>query len=230
MNILDFIFPKACFGCGKPNCYFCPTCLAKIKRVPQICPVCEKPSPFGETHPGCRSRYSLDGLVSFLVYDGTARQAIHKLKYRLVTDLKDELFRLIFQDLSRRKEFLALNKFIIQYQPVILPIPLYWYKYNFRGFNQAALFGQALAQKFKLPLSEKILVRKRATTSQTKLTIEERRKNVADAFAVSPIIHNSQFHILLIDDVWTTGATLKTAGDLLKRKGAKKVWGLTLAK
>lgn len=230
MSILDLIFPKACFGCGRPGGYFCPNCLAKIKRVPQICPVCEKPSPFGETHPGCRSRYSLDGLASFLVYDGTARQAIHKLKYRLVTDLKDELFRLIFQDFSQRNEFLALNKFIIQYQPVIVPIPLYWYKYNFRGFNQATLFGQTFAQKFKLPLSEKILVRKRATISQTKLTKEERRKNVADAFTVSSIIHNSQFNILLIDDVWTTGATLKTAGNLLKRSGAEKVWGLTIAR
>lgn len=230
MSILDFIFPKACFGCGRPGGYFCPNCLAKIKRVFQICPVCEKPSPFGETHPGCRSRYSLDGLTSFLVYDGTARQAIHKLKYRLVTDLKDELFRLIFQDFSQRNEFLALNKFIIQYQPVIVPIPLYWYKYNFRGFNQATLFGQTFAQKLKLPLSEKILVRKRATISQTKLTKEERRKNVADAFTVSPIIHDSQFNILLIDDVWTTGATLKTAGNLLKRSGAKKVWGLTIAR
>ncbi len=229
MNLLDLVFPRQCLGCGRSGIYFCPGCAAKIKLTSQICPVCERPSPFGETHPSCRSRYSLNGLASFFTFEGVIRTAIHKLKYRLVTDLKTELFSLILREWPKET---ALNKFIDQYQPIVLPIPLYWLKENQRGFNQSSLFSQEISRRFNLPFSDRILLRNRSTTSQTKLTMEERRRNVEQAFVVNPkcLPAGRQASYLLVDDVWTTGATLKTAGNLLKRAGAKMVWGLTIAR
>lgn len=230
MSILDLLFPEMCLGCKKTGQYFCDTCREKIIRVSQVCPVCEKPSPFGQTHPVCSSRYSLDGLCSFFSFDGLIKKAIHELKYRFVTSLKDELLSLVFKDISWKGDFLVMNKFIIQYKPIIVSIPLYWHKYNYRGFNQSTLIGQFFADKYKLLFSEEILLRKRATISQTKLSMEERRKNVEDVFFINIEKEKMPENILLVDDVWTTGATLKTAGNLLKRNGAKRVWGVTIAR
>lgn len=231
MSILDFLFPKHCLGCGKTGVYFCPRCLASIKRVPQICPGCERASPFGQTHPLCTTRYTLDGLVSLFAYGGIIREAIHKLKYRYVTDLTKEFLTLIFRELAnRQKELLLLSRFCQESKPTIIPIPLFWYKENERGFNQASLFGKKLANELNLQFSDKILVRTKNVPSQTKLTQKERKENVKGIFSVSPIVHSSSFSILLVDDVWTTGATLKEATRVLKEGGVKKVWGLTMAR
>ncbi len=229
MSLLDLIFPKCCLGCGRSGVYFCPACTAKIRVVFQVCPVCERSSPFGETHFNCQGRYTLSGLTSFFAYEGIIRKAIHQLKYRLVTDLKDELSQKVKEKLEKKGgEFILLDRFLTKEKPVVVPIPLYWYKENYRGFNQAELIGKIFSDRFNLPLSNKVITRKRSTLSQTKLNPKERQKNVQEAFSVAEVPPPA--NILLVDDVWTTGATLKTAGNLLKKAGAKKVWGITIAR
>ena len=232
MGLLDLIFPKHCVGCGKEGNYFCSKCLPLIKRVKQRCPVCERPTPFGQTHDFCRTKSSLDGLISLFAYEGIARAAIHKLKYKLVTDLESDFWGIIKSDLEKRgEELLVLKKYFSGEKPVVIPIPLYWYKEHFRGFNQSSLFGKKLSDHYKLPFSDKILVRGRSVPSQTKLTQKERQKNVSGIFRPAPNISVSQYpNILLIDDVWTTGATMKEAAKTLKSAGAKMVWGLTIAR
>lgn len=231
MGLLDFVFPKHCVGCGRAGEYFCPRCTATIKKVSQVCPVCERPTPFGQTHDFCRTRNSLDGLISLFAYEGIVRGAIHKLKYRLVTDLESEFWEIIQGDLEKRgEETLLLKRFIAEEKPVVIPIPLHWYKEHSRGFNQSSLFGKRLAKSFNLSFSDKILVREKSVPSQTKLTQKERKENVKGIFSISPNIHNSLFNILLVDDVWTTGATLKEAARTLKSAGAERVWGLTVAR
>jgi len=231
VDILNFLFPKYCLGCGKQGSYFCPKCLQSAKAIKQICPVCEKQTPFGQAHNFCQTRNCLDGLISFFAYEGIIRLAIHKLKYRLVTDLKEELWQIINNDWQKREEeMMVLKKFLNTERPLVVPIPLYWHKENIRGFNQASLFGEKLSLKFNLLFSDKILVRKKNVPSQTKLTQKEREENVKGIFSVSPNIHNSLFNILLVDDVWTTGATLKEATRVLKEGGVKRVWGLTIAR
>lgn len=144
----------------------------------------------------------------------------------------NEFLKIIFQEFKNRPNELALfNRFCQENNPTIVPIPLFWYKENERGFNQVKLIEKELSKRLNLPFSNKLLVRKKMTASQTKLNPKDRLKNVADAFSTSPhILISSYPYILLIDDVWTTGATLKTAGNVLKRAGVKKVWGLTLAR
>lgn len=148
-----------------------------------------------------------------------------------MTDLTKEFLTLIFRELAnRQKELLLLSRFCQESKPTIIPIPLFWYKENERGFNQASLFGKKLANELNLQFSDKILVRTKNVPSQTKLTQKERKENVKGIFSVSPIVHSSSFSILLVDDVWTTGATLKEATRVLKEGGVKKVWGLTMAR
>jgi len=202
-----------------------------IKRVRQICPVCERPTPFGQTHKFCRTRNSLDGLISLFAYEGIVRGAIHKLKYKLVTDLESEFWEIIKSDLEKRgEEMLVLKRFVSEEKPVIIPIPLYWYKEHSRGFNQSSLFGKRLASCFSLSFSDKIFVRSRSVPSQTKLTQKEREENVKGIFKVGATAPGSLPNVLLVDDVWTTGATMKEATKTLKIAGVKTVWGLTVAR
>jgi len=230
VTFLDAFFPRRCLGCGQTGGYFCPSCLPKIKRVTQICPVCERPSPFGQTHPRCYSRPSLTGLISFFVYEGIIRKAIHRLKYRQVTDLLEELWQIVTQELGGRAEELSGFHQFLKEKPAVIPVPLFWYKENLRGFNQSSLIGERLAERCNLTFLSNFLIRQKMTSTQTKLNPKERQKNVGNAFIINPDYSLPIADCILIDDVWTTGATLKTAGSVLKRAGTKNVWGLTLAR
>lgn len=229
-SLLDLIFPKKCVGCGKQGNYFCAKCTKLINQVGQICPVCERQSPFGQTHKFCLTRNNLNGLTSFFTYDGIIRNAIHQLKYKYITDLKNELWTIIESCLKENKEKMTVTESFIKQRPMVIPIPLYWRKENWRGFNQSSLFAQKIANYYHLQFSDKILFRTKNNISQTKLSEKERKKNIKGIFFTNP---NSQLLItncLLIDDVWTTGATLKEATGVLKSSGVKQVWGLTIAR
>lgn len=227
---MDAFFPRRCLGCGQTGGYFCPSCLLKIKRVTQICPACERPSPFGQTHPRCYSRLSLTGLISFFVYEGIIRKAIHQLKYRQVTDLLDEFWGIVTQELAGRTEELSGFHQFLKEKPAVIPVPLFWYKENLRGFNQSSLIGERLAERCNLTFLSNFLIRQKMTSTQTKLNPKERQKNVEGAFVINSRSLLPTTNFLLMDDIWTTGATIKAAGNVLKRAGAKKVWGLTIAR
>ncbi len=183
MNLLNLLFPKICLGCGSQGGYFCTECKQKIRNTYQICPVCGKPSPFGRTHNFCLTKFSLDGLFSFFAYGGIIREAIHKLKYKLVTDLEPEFWQVIKNEIEKKEiGMTAFNQFMEKEKPVVVPIPLYWKKQNFRGFNQSSLFGERTADYYNLLFSGKMLVRKKNVASQTKLSREEREKNVKGIF------------------------------------------------
>lgn len=228
--LLDFLFPRRCLDCGKWGQYFCPSCRKKIIPLEkQICPVCNKPSIYGLTHPCCQTKYSLDGLASIFPYEGVIKKAITKLKYKFITDLAQDLIELIafpFQAQIRNSSFLIRNS------TILAPIPLHSYRKRQRGFNQAELLGEILAKKFGWQFRADVLKRIRYTKPQVKLKKEERGKNIRGAFAFNKnslfVIRDSKF--ILFDDVWTTGATLREAGNILKRGRVKKVYGLTLAR
>lgn len=216
---IDSLFPRRCLGCGKWGQYFCPSCLKKKELLDQqICPVCQKPAILGKTHPDCQAKYSLDGLTSIFSYEGLIRKAITKLKYRFVTDLAEELIDLTIAHLR-----LPTRKPI-----TLIPVPLHPRRKRWRGFNQAELLGEILAKKWGGEVRKDILIRQKHTKPQTKLKIKERRKNVQGVFALSK--NRPPLRLILFDDVWTTGSTLKECGLVLKRNGTKFIWGLTLAR
>jgi len=242
--LLNFLFPRTCLGCGKIGLpaeasakaghYFCPFCIQKINLIEnQICPVCEKSSPFGQTHRVCQKNRSLDGLISFFAYEGMVKKAIHQLKFKYVTDLADELFGLVREtwEMGEGNRFSQMKRFVKDKKPTIVPVPLYWYKENQRGFNQAEIFAQNLANSWNLEVKNDLLIRKKSTIPQAGLSEKERQKNIANAFVLSPNIPISSYpHILMVDDIWTTGATLKSCAKVIKEAGAQEVWGLTLAR
>jgi competence protein ComFC len=235
---LDFLFPKYCVNCKKIGSYLCPNCFSYLSfDVNDICLVCKRQSFNGFTHPRCLSKYSIDGAFSALNYKGVAKKLVYKFKYKPhLTDLKTVLSDLFYEALIQKEGFNA----ILDYQPILVPIPLHQSKLKSRGYNQAEILAESLAQNLNLPSTlssgqkgktQNLLERTRDTRSQVGLKQEERQENMKNAFRISNNqfpISNNQF--LLVDDVLTTGSTLLEAAKVLKKAGAKKVWGITLAR
>lgn len=225
MDIRDILFPKRCVGCGRIGWYVCASCASDIIQVSEnekICPMCGRTALDGATHPGCRRRYGLDGLTSFFRYRGIVRKAIKSLKYRLVSDLASEFSALmpdsVMRDISKHA-----------YNAVLLPMPLHPSRQKMRGFNQAEALGVHIATRLQIPVSPDILYRTRNTVAQADIKKrEDRLKNMQEVFACKQKVFPR--NIVLFDDVFTTGATMRSAATALKHAGAKRVWAVTVAR
>lgn len=229
MDFFDLIFPKKCVNCKKQGSYLCENCFIFLSfDVKNLCLVCDKASYNGLTHPVCKSRYAIDGCFSALPYNKTAQKLIYNFKYKpYLTDLKTVLADLFYESIIQNEN---LMKLMADGSWFVVSIPLSNPKFKKRGYNQAEILAKTLANKFNIPF-QNILKRVRDTKTQVGLSNIKRRLNVKDAFK----IHNSKFiiqnmSIFLVDDVVTTGSTLKEAANVLKRNGAKRVIGLTLAR
>lgn len=228
--LLDLLFPKKCAGCKKTGTYFCSDCISAILQKDLICPVCEEVSMGGETHPLCGKTYSLDGLWTLGWYQGALRNAVKDLKYRRVSNISESLADLILDYWRKFKPIIFDEIRKSRKQWVIVPVPLHWWRQNYRGFNQAAAIGQILSRSLEIDYCD-ALKRIRYTKPQVKLKGKERRQNIRDAFALSAMNDKRlTMNVLLIDDVWTTGSTLKECCYILKKNGAQKVWAITLAR
>jgi ComF family protein len=187
--------------------------------------MCGKPSIDGITHIKCRKKLGLDGIATFWDYSGVIRSAIMKLKYSYAKEMSKDLASLVTDKIKSTEITIAIPK-----QSVLIPIPLHWHKKNYRGFNQsseiASLISNALGTKFVNDL----LIRKELKKSQTELKGNERKKNVRGVFSFNNNYDINGTNIIIFDDVYTTGSTIKEAGKVLKKNGAGLVWGLTIAK
>ena len=209
MSFLDVLFPKVCFGCGKEGVYLCPDCLQKEKIVNQ--------------NYSRRNTPYLDGQISLFRYRGGVRKAILALKYNFASDIAKELGGHVAKTLKSRDFFKG--------KKIIIPIPVYKNRANWRGFNQAEEIARSLGEVLEWEVRKDILIKVRPTAPQTGLSGKQRIENLKGSFDVNPGVSISLFrNIILFDDVWTTGSTLNEAGKVLKENGVKKVWGIAFAK
>lgn len=225
--ILDILFPKKCAGCKRVGSYYCQDCIKNSFQKELICPICTRFAIGGQTHPICKRKFSMDGLWSLGVYQGTLKQAILNLKYYSVSDISQTLVNLIIEYWARHTPFLLE---MVKKDPenwVITSVPLHWYRQNRRGFNQSEVLGKLLAKNLGLTYKN-LLIRSVYTKTQVGLLQSERRKNIKGVFKINQDEQNLK--IILLDDVWTTGSTMKECTYVLKKAGAKTVWGLTLAR
>lgn len=161
-------------------------------------------------------------------YEDGLRELIHLLKYGGVRPAAKVLGRMLAEAIAKlENEFGA--------QPVlVVPVPLYRGRHHQRGFNQAELVAGAAIRLSgsgrRLHLRPDILKRKRDTTSQTGLTSHQRRENLRGAFEVTRSAAIKGRELLVVDDVYTTGATVSECTRVLRRAGASKVWVVTVAR
>jgi len=233
---LDFLFPPSCLLCRKQGDFICPACKKSLGFLTrQVCPYCAKPSLTGQVHEACRKGYFLDGLVSAFSYHSPFKKIIAQIKFEpYLFSALGELTVNAIAYLDSDDRFLPFRDFIRKSDPVVVPIPLHKSKLRQRGFNQAQIIGKKVASYYGLALEKKLLLRGRSTKPQFKLDERERWRNIKGAFLIDEArLGNCPASrlpsVLLVDDIWTTGATMKEATRVLKRAGIPKVWGLTLA-
>ena len=168
--------------------------------------------------------------VAFGLYEGRMKAAIHAFKY----DRMHPAARRLSEMLAHAIAQLAPDA---PAELLVVPVPLHRAKQAQRGFNQARLLAEGSLRSlrhthpgWKLTLAPTTLMRLRATESQAGLTVRQRRLNVRGAFTVSHPAVVAGKDVLLIDDIFTTGATARAAGSALRRAGAASVWVATLAR
>ena len=215
--------------------YFCPECRGDFPRIEfPACSHCgrefEYPDGGAPLCVDCRSRPRHLGRVrSFGVYDGSLRIAVHQLKYRSRTPLAGPLGKLLFDAFLRHWPEADVD--------LVAPVPLHRRKFRQRGFNQAfLLIGKwpALAAEKGLSfpremIRKSVLERIRWTPSQVGMNRDSRRTNLRQAFAMGGGVDVSGKRVLLVDDVYTTGATADECAGTLRSAGAARVDVLTLA-
>ncbi len=224
--VLNLFFPKKCLGCNCPDTYLCRDCFNKIElSLNNTCFFCGKITWQGKII-DCQKENYLDRIVFAANYKNPlVRDLIKNFKYHYVKELAQPLTQLIIKSLA------LCGKSSVPHNAVVLSIPLYKIRHRTRGFNQAELLAQKIADYFNLPLETNILKRIIPGIPQANIKDNEKRKeNIKNVFDINPEYLVKEKSIVLVDDVATTGATLVEAGKILKNNGANEVWGLVVAR
>ena len=205
---LDSLQPLAgpvCATCGRVF----PSALAAISAQP-LCYACR------------RGVYAFDAARSYGAYDEKMARAILLLKHHGVTPLAAWFARRLIEVVERQPALFAAD--------VVVPVPLDKGRRRQRGYNQAELIARPLARHLRVPLRSYLLVRKRPRPDKLKLTRRERWTTVRGAYAIHQAARIDKLRVLLVDDVFTTGATLDACSRVLRSGGATFVVGLTVAR
>lgn len=234
MNLLDFIFPLKCPVCEnvlkRGENGICHSCRISLPRVSEPrCKRCGKPIDVPEEqycHDCERKRKGADVLaagVALWVYDTRMKRVMANFKYEGCTAdasfFAKELLRFHGAEIERWRT------------EAIIPVPIHRRKKWFRGYNQAAVLADELGELLQLPVLSDALLRTRYTKPQKGLDSKQRAANVSGAFALKEKGENalcSLRSVLLVDDIYTTGATLEACGDILCRTGVQKVYFVCL--
>jgi ComF family protein len=223
---LHLFFPPLCAGCGRLGEILCPQCAQEVEPVPlPQCTRCGRPQPKATMRCADCARHPQDPLTltrAAALHLHPLRQAIHELKYQA----RPELAPLLARYLSA---VYALEPWCSLPEPItaVVPIPLHSQRKEERGYNQAELLAENFSNFQHLPMQPTWIERRRETRQQVGLASSERQSNVEGAFYATPAVANQR--LLLIDDVYTTGATLRACAAAALAAGAQAVYGLTLA-
>ena len=220
-NSIDWLFPPECIGCGKEGVLICSECWHSMVRANlNSCIYCGAQLPTRGVCTRCEQlQHAIHELRYVAAYQGVMRTAIHRLKYERDLGIALELADMLAQIMQATSWQIDL----------IMPVPLSEKRKAQRGYNQAALLAYPLSLKLHIPENTKSLVRVHETRSQVNLNFKERQENVQGAFSADPAIVKDKT-ILLVDDVFTTGATINAAAAALREAGSKRVYALTVAK
>lgn len=234
----DLLFPKSCLGCKKEGSFLCPDCLELLNVLDHNYCLCEhsnfwinKESQIG-TCQKCKSK-NLSGLFFALSYSENplVKKLIGQFKYKpyikqLARPLADILL-LHFIKIGKNTDAVWENA-------ALVPVPLDKKKLKERGYNQSEELAKELAKTLKIPVILNVLLKTKSTPPQMEQNREERSKNLVGAFSTNKNCASSELaqfsKIFLVDDVYTTGATMGECAKVLHSSGAKSVWGIALAR
>ena len=214
---LDYIFPPRCTFCGN---------LTEGRTSYQACDSCIKKLPFIKENFYFAIRDliklgNIDNILCVFEYSGIVKHSLIKYKFYNKGSYYKTYADMIFERINNTY---TKNKF-----DMVISVPLHRKRKAIRGYNQAYLISKALSMRLNIPEKSNLIKRKYNTKPQSLLSGKERQKNIKNAFDLKDSSKISGKHILIIDDIMTTGSTLNELGKLLKNKGAVKVVGAVVA-
>lgn len=224
------LFPPFCVHCAREGAWLCSNCEEKLVPFPQpVCPLCAIRMPDGRLTCGCSQKTRLTRfLCGYPLKNSVARALVYTYKYRHGAMLHGIIFSLMQKWLSRH--YLE-TLFSHQSSFIVIPVPLHTKRLNQRGFNQAELLAKDFSSHYRLSIKAAVLARIKHTQSQVGVQNREaREKNMECAFAVTDALAVKGMKIILVDDVYTSGATMRACSIALRSAGALEVWGLTFAR
>lgn len=155
--------------------------------------------------------------------EGPIKELIHNFKYNHILELGPVLGEYLVKALKKNNKLLTGD-------PLITAVPLHFWRRSQRGFNQSEILADYLSSRLDLPKNFKILRKIRLTSPQVKFSGDKRRENLKNSFVFSQKINFLGRTLIIVDDVTTTGTTLNECARVLRKAGAKKVWGLVVSK
>lgn len=230
--VLDIIFPQTtCCVCREAGNYssrhpWCPKCEGEMERLKKIMPICDHCGKYLEKGESlcveCRQNpppFSIARAVG--PYEDPFRIAVKVFKFLGRKHLARRMGDMMAEVIKGEERFWPLD--------IIVPVPISLGNLKQRGFNQTELLARRISRKIKVAMDSKILVRIKETPSQRELSREEREKNLLCAFQVAAPQKIKGKKILLVDDVYTTGSTIRECTRALLGAGAEKVSVITWA-
>jgi competence protein ComFC len=230
-GLLSLLYPPHCAACGADTAagvHLCDACAAEVKPIkPPFCRQCSQP--FDGAIEGefvcaqCRDAgFHFECAVTRYLSRGVVREFIHRFKYErhfyLRHPLADWMAAALEDERIRSRPFDAF-----------VPVPLHPARFRERDFNQAEVLAKLMAKRSDRPVLH-ALKRIRYTTTQTRLDREERMENLRNAFRVRHAHAVQSRHLILVDDVFTTGSTVEECARVLRQAGAASVRVMTVAR
>lgn len=220
---LAIFFPNRCIFCDEPIDPlddYCESCIDKIPFIKgEICPHCgmEKPDCT------CKGKHptGYDSIAAPMYYDGKVKDCIRRYKFKDRRNISKSLAKLMYNTLNERYPDVKFD--------YVTYIPMYSKKEKIRGFNQSRYLAREISRLSEIPFADRMLFKLYDTDNQHDCTGIERTGNLLGVFDVSDDFTVKDKTILLIDDVKTSGATLKECGKMLLLNDAKSVICLTAA-
>lgn len=210
---------------GRTYDFLCEKCRAHIKEKYIQEPYCLK---CGKQLDDMTQEYCDDCKSAAHMYD----RGLAIFKYH--DDIKESVYSFKYKDCKIYGDFYGeqmaekYKDIITKWQPdVIVPVPIHRSRMRKRGYNQAELIAKALSQKLSLPMDINVLLREKKTEPQKKLSKDIRIKNVENAFKVTKNVVRYN-KIILVDDIYTTGATINACAQVLKRAGVQRVYFISI--
>lgn len=209
-RVLYFLYPKRCIICDKKiyekSSYACEKCLNVIKYITN------------NISTGVSQAY-FDKLFSLFLYKGVIRKRILDFKFRN----NPYLGRLFSEMMS---VFLRNQDITID---VVIPVPVYYKRYLVRGYNQSTILASGISKNISKKLMVNVLLKVRKSAVQSSLGVSQRKNNVINTYGIKNAKNILNKNVLLVDDIYTTGATVNECSRILKKYGASKVFVVTIA-
>jgi len=225
--ILDVLFPRRCPVCGEitgaAGSLICPSCFGKLSFIQS--PVCKKCGKeiTDETAEFCEDcaahRHAFEYGLALVNYDEAARYSMTQIKYNNKREYLDFYGAAMAARYGKRIMGMHVD--------AIVPVPVHASRRRMRGFNQAEILADHLAERLHIPVMSGLLVRDKKTKPQKELSAADRLKNLSGAFSAGPVPAGVKA-VLLVDDIYTTGSTIEACSRVLKRAGIERVYFIVI--